>query len=85
MNYLTILKLIIQLLPITLEAVKAAEAAIPQSGAGAAKFLFVKELLTSTVDISTDIDKAAYASAIEKVITLAVALFNKTGVFSKAA
>jgi len=84
MNYLTILKLIIQLLPLVLDTVKAAEAAIPQSGAGAAKLLFVKELLTSTVEISTDIDKAAYSSAIEKVISLAVALFNKTGVFAKA-
>lgn len=84
MNYFTVLKLIIQLLPLVIQAIQAAEAAIPQSGAGAAKLDFVKNLLTSTVDIGTDVDKASYASAIEKTISLVVSLFNKTEVFKKA-
>ena len=84
MSYLTILKLIIQLLPLVLEATKAAEAAIPQSGQGAAKFQFVKELLSSTVEIGTEVSEKDYLSALEKTINLAVKLFNTTGQFSKA-
>ena len=83
MSFLTILKLVVQLLPLVLEAVKAAEAAIPQSGQGAAKLQFVKDLLTNTTDIGTEVVEKDYVNALEKTITLAVKLFNSTGVFKK--
>lgn len=83
MNFLTILKLIVQLLPLVLEAVKAAEQAIPVSGQGASKLQFVKDLLTTTVDLGTDVSEKDYSSAIEKTIALVVKLFNSTGVFKK--
>ena len=85
MSFITILKLVVQLLPIILDAIKAAEAAIPQSGMGAAKLSFVKELLSSTADISKEVDEKDYTNALEKTIMLAVKLFNTTGVFSKGA
>lgn len=84
MNFLTILKLVVQLLPLVIEAVKAAEAAIPQSGMGSAKLQFVKDLLTSTTDIGTEVAEKDYANAIEKTIALVVKLFNTTNVFKKA-
>ena len=84
MSFLSILKLVAQLLPIVLECVKAAEAAIPQSGMGAAKFAFVKELLSSTADISKEVDEKDYVNALDKTINLAVKLFNATGLFKKA-
>lgn len=84
MSFLSILKLVVQLLPIVLECVKAAEAAIPQSGQGAAKFAFVKELLSSTADISKEVDEKDYSNALEKTINLAVKLFNSVGTFKKA-
>ena len=83
MSFLSILKLVVQLLPIVLEAVKAAESAIPQSGQGAAKFAFVKELLSSTVDISKEVDEKDYSNALEKTINLAVKLYNSVGLFKK--
>lgn len=83
MNFLTILKLVVQLLPLVLESVKAAEAAIPQSGQGSAKLQFVKDLLTSTTDIGSEVAEKDYVNALEKTITLAVKLFNSTGVFKK--
>lgn len=84
MNFLTILKLVVQLLPLVLQAVKAAEEAIPTSGQGSAKLQFVKDLLTSTTDIGTEVAEKDYVNALEKTITLAVKLFNSTGVFKKA-
>lgn len=84
MSFLSILKLVVQLLPIVLEAVKAAESAIPQSGQGAAKFAFVKELLSSTADIGAEVSEKDYVNALDKTINLAVKLFNATGLFKKA-
>lgn len=84
MNFLTILKLVVQLLPLVIEAVKAAEAAIPQAGQGSAKLQFVKDLLTSTTDIGTEVAEKDYVNAIEKTIALVVKLFNTTNVFKKA-
>lgn len=83
MSFLSILKLIVQLLPLVLEAVKAAESAIPQSGQGASKFAFVKDLLTTTVDLGNEVAEKDYASALDKTIALAVKLYNSTGVFKK--
>lgn len=83
MSFLSILKLVVQLLPIVLEAVKAAESAIPQSGQGAAKFAFVKELLSSTADIGAEVSEKDYVNALDKTINLAVKLFNATGLFKK--
>lgn len=84
MNFLTILKLVVQLLPLVIDTVKAAEAAIPQSGQGSAKLQFVKDLLTSTTDIGTEVAEKDYINAIEKTIALVVKLFNTTNVFKKA-
>ena len=84
MNFITILKLVVQLLPLVLQAVRAAEDAIPQSGQGAAKFQFVKELLSDTAAIGSEVGEKDYLNALEKTITLAVKLFNSSGVFKKA-
>jgi nitrate/nitrite-specific signal transduction histidine kinase len=84
MSFLSILKLVVQLLPLVIQAVKAAEEAIPQSGQGAAKFQFVRELLTTTSDIGTEVSEKDYVNALDKTIALAVKLFNATGVFKKA-
>ena len=84
MNFLTILKLVLQLLPLVLECVKVVETHTDLTGNGAAKFALVKGLLTDTAEIGTDIDKSQYNAAIEKAINLAVTFFNATGVFKKA-
>ena len=85
MNYIVILKLIVQLLPVVLDTIKIAETEIPQSGQGAAKLAFVKNILTQTVDVSKDVSAADYSTAIEKAVGIAVSLFNATGIFKKGA
>lgn len=84
MNFLSVLKLVLQLLPLILEAIKTVEAASNVSGNGAAKLDLVKGLLTSTVEIGNDVDKNQYGAAIEKAISLAVTFFNTIGLFKKA-
>lgn len=83
MQFLTILKLIVQLLPLVIQAINAAEAAIPQSGSGAEKLAFVKALFTEVGDVGKEVSEADYGNALEKTIKLVVALFNKTGTFAK--
>lgn len=84
MGFLQVLKLVLQLLPLILEAIKTVEAASNVSGNGSAKLELVKGLLTSTVDIGNDVDKSQYGAAIEKAIALSVSFFNAVGVFKKA-
>lgn len=83
MQFLQILKLVLQLLPLILDAVKTVEAATNASGNGSAKLELVKGLLTSTVDVGEDIDKKQYGNAVEKAISLAVSFFNTVGTFKK--
>ena len=83
MNFLSILKLVVQLLPMIIDAVKAVEAAIPAAGQGSAKLEAVKSLVTSVADIAGDVDSKNLSSALDKAISLVVTLFNKTGVFKK--
>lgn len=85
MTYLAILKLVLQLLPLLLDAIKTVEAASNISGNGAAKLDLVKGILTNTIDIGNDVDKAQYNTAVEKTISLAVSFFNTIGLFKKGA
>lgn len=84
MNYLQILKLVVQLLPLIIDAMKAVEAAIPQAGSGSAKLAFVKGMITDVAEIADDVDKKVFGAAIEKAIALAVSLFNTVGIFKKS-
>jgi len=70
--------LVLKLLPLIIEVVKAIEAAIPGSSQGEAKLALVRgalEVADSSINNSLP--------TIEKVITLVVSLFNKTGTFTK--
>ena len=83
MSFLSILKLVVQLLPMLIDAVKAIEAAVPAAGQGSVKLEAVKNLVMSVADITQDVDSKNLGSAIEKATSLVVTLLNKTGVFSK--
>lgn len=83
MNWLSILKLLLQIFPLIIQAVQAVEEASGKSGNGSSKLELVKGLLTETVDVGEAVDQKQYASAIEKTINLVVKFFNNTGVFSK--
>jgi len=72
MNALATLKMIIDLLPLVIQTIKAVEDAIPGTGKGEAKLTMVRGVLES-VDLGT----ASIWPAIEKVIAAIVATFNK--------
>ena len=70
--------LIVQLIPAIIALVKEIEAAIPQSGQGAAKLTAFRQIIEATYEGITEM-----WPAIEKVIAAIVTLLNTTGVFSK--
>lgn len=71
-------KLIVGLLPLLIELVKAIEAAIPQQGAGAAKLTAVRDMLTALVPAVDTM-----WPAVETIVAALVKLFNATGVFKR--
>lgn len=71
-------KLIVGLLPILIDLIKTVEAAIPESGAGAAKLAAVRDLLAA---LAPNLETGW--PAIEAVIGVLVKLFNATGIFKR--
>ena len=74
------LLLVIQLIPVLINLIKAIEEAIPEAGWGAEKLKAVKEILQTSYDGIAEI-----WPIIEKIIAIVVSLFNKTGKFSPSA
>lgn len=85
MNFLSILKLIITLLPSIIEAVKAIESAIPDGGKGDAKLKLIESVLSSTYEQSN----RAFGTfeqvwpVLSSTVGAVVNLFNSTGTFKK--
>jgi hypothetical protein len=65
-------------LSIIIAVIKAIEDAIPEKGKGTEKLEAVRELLETTMSITTDT-----WPSVMKVINIVVKLFNATGVFKK--
>lgn len=72
--------LVLKLIPLIIEVIKAIEAAIPGQGQGEAKLAAVRGIL-ETAD-STFNNSIPF---IENIIKILVDLFNKTGTFNKVA
>lgn len=70
--------LVLKLLPLIIETIKAIEAAIPGVGQGEAKLAAVRSILEVA---DTSIQNAI--PTIEKVVSIVVDLLNKTGTFKK--
>jgi hypothetical protein len=85
MQFIQTARLILSLLPLILEAVKAVEAALPEGGLGAQKLGLVRQTLQAAFDIADD----GFASfekiwpALEKTVTAVVGVFNTAGVFPR--
>lgn len=71
-------KIIIQLIPLILQLVKAVEENIPESGKGKDKLAFIRSVLTEAYPQISEL-----WGIIEKIIASTVALYNATGVFKK--
>lgn len=85
MNFITTAKTIISLLPAIIDAVKAIESALPQSGMGAQKLALIRATLQSAYGIAKDVTGTfdQIWPAIESTVGAVVGLFNKIGVFNK--
>ena len=83
---IAIIKIVAQLLPAIIEAIKAIEAAIPQTGQGAQKLALVRELIEAAFEAVQDagVTFADVWPAVQRLITKIVGLFNATGIFSQA-
>lgn len=79
MNWLVVFE-VMKLVPAIIEGMKALENAVPEPGHGTDKLNALHDILSA---INENIDK--YWPTIEKVVTVLANLFNKTGVFQKAA
>jgi len=78
MQYLTIIKAILSLLPLLIQTIKALEDVLPAAGQGAAKLEMIREIIAAVSDKASEI-----WPSIEKAVAIIVAFFNKTGVFVK--
>jgi hypothetical protein len=76
---MNVLMIVLSLIPALIQAIKAIEAAIPESGKGAEKLEAVKNILEVV-----DANASKYWPQIQSVVSILVGLFNKTGTFSKA-
>ncbi len=78
MNWLEKITAVLKLLPAIIEAVKAVENLVSDTGQGAAKLQAIREILEAVSSQS-----ATLWPEIQKVIAIIVGLANKTGVFPK--
>jgi hypothetical protein len=85
MQFITILKLIISILPFLIEAIKALEAAIPGQGKGEQKLATMHTAVEAAYSIGgDDLPKLEVLwLAIQRVIDGLVGVFNSSGVFKK--
>jgi len=85
MRFLQIARLIIALLPVLIEAIKAAEEAIPGEGKGEAKLAMIRGILEAAYSVATDAtDRFENVwPALQSTITNIVQAFNKAGIFKK--
>lgn len=85
MQFLTILKLIITILPLLIDAIRAIEAAIPGQGKGEAKLAAVRSVVESAYGVSTDVVPKFETiwPAMQKTVGGLVSSFNSAGDFKK--
>jgi hypothetical protein len=83
MKLLTILRTVISLMPVLIQAIKAAEDALPGKGKGELKLAMIRGVLESAYSMATDADLAfdEVWPAIQKAVKAIVEAFNSAGVF----
>lgn len=85
MKFLTILRLIVELLPVVIEMIKKVEELIPGQGEGEKKLNMVRQMLEAVFSSSGSIGVAFEELwvPLKKVIDTWVSLFNSNGLFKK--
>lgn len=85
MQYLTLIKLVLALLPVIIDAVKAIEAAYPASGQGALKLDLVRGVLEGAYNAGSGaIGKFEDLwPALQGTVSAVVSFMNSSGMFKK--
>jgi hypothetical protein len=83
MKLLSIIRTIVALLPMLIEAIKAAEAAIPGNGKGEQKLVLVRGMLQAAYEAATDVENTFEEvwPALNKTINTVVASLKAAGLF----
>lgn len=85
MQYILIIKAVLALLPVVIDAIKAIEAAFPAAGQGKAKLEAVRTTVEAAYNVSTD-KVASFETLwgpLQTMINAFVALANSSGLFKK--
>jgi hypothetical protein len=85
MQFLTILKLIISILPLLIDTIKLIEAAIPGKGQGEVKLGAVRSVVESSYDVANEslpVFETLWP-ALAKTVSGLVSAFNSAGEFKK--
>jgi hypothetical protein len=84
-KFMIVIQLLVQLLPILIEAIKAVEAALPEKGQGQAKAAMIRGTVESAFAAvqNAQVNFEDVWPAIQKMIDVIVATFNTTGIFKK--
>ena len=85
MQYLTIIKVVLSLLPILIEAVKAVEAAFPASGQGALKLELIRNVVSQAYNAGTGalVKFDELWPVLQGAISSVVSFMNSAGIFKK--
>lgn len=85
MQWLTIIKIVLQLLPLLIDSIKTLEAALPESGLGASKLAIIRSTVETAYALGSEytVKFDALWPALEKVIGTIVGTMNSTGIFKK--
>lgn len=85
MKFLTILKLLISMLPLVIDAMRAIEDAIPGQGQGEQKLAALRAMIESTYSAANDIGVTFgdIWPVLEKTVGTLVGAFNQSGAFKK--
>lgn len=85
MQLLTTIRLVLSLLPLILDTVRAIEMALPDGGQGKAKLAMIRETLAGVFDTVGDATTTFEQvwPALERTVGAVVGLFNTVGAFKK--
>lgn len=85
MKFLTILRTIVSLMPVLIQAIKAAEEAIPGSGKGEQKLAMIRGVLEAGYSAATDAEATfdEIWPAVQKAVSSIVTALNAANVFKR--
>jgi hypothetical protein len=85
MKFLQLVRIVISLMPVLIDAIKAAEEAIPGNGKGEQKLAMIRGIIEAAYSAATDAETTfdQVWPAIQKAVASIVTALNSTGVFKK--